>query len=147
MILSFIEGSIITNKPVVIQTGVNPFRQRQLTEYTEAKEQLLLTNEIYNGEKDVKEEKNDDNNDNDTNNDDTNNDESAENESTILEFRNTDSELINEVTVDLDKSNANTEKAMTMNSAEMDAFRRKYDELMKLLEKERFERELIARSR
>jgi hypothetical protein len=142
MILSFIEGSIIVKKPAVIQTGDNPFRQRQLTEYTEAKEQLLLTNEIYNGETDVQEEKNDDNNDNDTNNDD-----SSENESTILEFRNTDSELINEVTVDLDKSDTNTEKAMTMNSAEMDAFRRKYDELMKQLEKERFERELIARSR
>lgn len=78
---------------------------------------------------------------------DSKNDDSRNNESTIIDFRNTESELVNEVTVDLNESDPRTEKAMTMNSAEMDAFRRKYDELMKQLEKERIERELIARSR
>jgi hypothetical protein len=142
MILSFIEGSIITKKPVIILTGENPFRQVQLNEKPEGKVILLLSDEIYNKFSDVTEDKS--NNIDET---DTNNVDSKENDGTILEFRNADSELVNSVNVDLDKSDTNTEKAMTMNSAEMDAFRRKYDELMKQLEKERFERELIARSR
>lgn len=142
MILSFIEGSIITKKPVVIQTGENPFRQVQLNESPEENGMLLLSDENHKEISDETENQRDDNDEPDTNNDDT-----KENDGTILKFRNTDSELVNSVNVDLDKSDTNTEKAMTMNSAEMDAFRRKYDELMKQLEKERFERELIARNR
>ena len=142
MILSFIEGSIITNKPAVIQTGVNPFRGFPESETPETKEQLLLTGEIYDDKPKEKDETADLINDTDAKSDD-----SRDNENKIIDFRNTDSELVNEVTVDLNTSDTKTEKAMTMNSAEMDAFRRKYDELMKQLEKERFERELIARSR
>jgi len=142
MILSFIEGSIITNKPVVIQTGVNPFRGFPESETSETKEQLLLAGEIYDDKPKEKDETADLKNDTDAKSDD-----GRDNENKIIDFRNTDSELVNEVTVDLNTSDTKTEKAMTMNSAEMDAFRRKYDELMKQLEKERFERELIARSR
>lgn len=142
MILSFIEGSIIVKKQAVIQTGENPFRQVQYNENSEGKEMLLLTNENHNKISDVTESNSDNNNETDINNDDSN-----ENKGVILDFRDTDGELVSNVNVDLEKSDTNTEKSMTMNSAEMDAFRRKYDELMKQLEKERFERELIARSR
>lgn len=142
MILSFIEGSIIVKKQAVIQTGENPFRQVQYDEKSEVKEMLLLSNENHNEISDVTESNSDNNNETDINNDDSN-----ENKGVILDFRDTDGELVSNVNVDLEKSDTNTEKSMTMNSAEMDAFRRKYDELMKQLEKERFERELIARSR
>ncbi len=142
MILSFIEGTIITKKPAAIQTGRNPFRELPKRETPETKEQLLLSVKTYGDKPNKKDETADLNNDTMTKSDDSRNDESK-----IIDFRNTESELTNEVSVDLDKSNTSTEKAMTMNSAEMDAFRRKYDELMKQLEKERFERELIARSR
>ena len=56
-------------------------------------------------------------------------------------------EVLENVTVDLSSNDTAIEKSMTVNSEEMEAFRRKYEELMKQLEKERFERELIARSR
>lgn len=142
MILSFIEGSIISIEPVVIETGENPFRHIQFTDEPEEKEMLLLSGQSHDDNTDMKEDKNDDEELNNSNIDD-----SEDKEGTILEFRSTDSELINEVKVDMDSGDTNTEKAMTMNSFEMDAFRRKYDELMKQLEKERFERELKARGR
>lgn len=142
MILSFIEGSIISIEPVVIETGENPFRHIQFTDEPEEKEMLLLSGQSHDDNTDMKEDRNDDEELNDSNIDD-----SEDKEGTILEFRSTDSELINEVKVDMDSGDTNTEKAMTMNSFEMDAFRRKYDELMKQLEKERFERELKARGR
>ena len=142
MILSFIEGSIISVEPVEIKTGENPFRHIQFTDEPEEKEMLLLSGQSHDDNTDMKEDRNDDEELNDSNIDD-----SEDKEGTILEFRSTDSELINEVKVDMDSGDTNTEKAMTMNSFEMDAFRRKYDELMKQLEKERFERELKARGR
>lgn len=142
MILSFIEGTIIPKKPVAIQTGRNPFRELPNRETPETKEQLLPTGEIYDDNQKEIDKTADLKYDTDSKNDDSRN-----NESKIIDFRNTESELVNEVTVDLNESDPRTEKAMTMNSAEMDAFRRKYDELMKQLEKERIERELIARSR
>ena len=142
MILSFIEGSIISIEPVVIETGENPFRHIQFTDEPEEKEMLLLSGQSHDDNTDMKEDRNDDEELNDSNIDD-----SEDKEGTILEFRSTDSELINEVKVDMDSGDTNTEKAMTMNSFEMDVFRRKYDELMKQLEKERFERELKARGR
>lgn len=142
MILSFIEGSIICKEPVEIKTGDNPFRQIQFTENPEDKEMLLLSARDRDDNSDTKMDWNDFKELNDTNSD-----VNEDKEGTILEFRSTERELINEVKVDLNSSDTETESSMTMNSSEMDAFRRKYDELMKQLEKERFERELKARGR
>ncbi len=142
MILSFIEGSIISIEPVEIKTGDNPFRQIQFTENPEDKEMLLLSARDRDDNSDTKMDWNDFKELNDTNSD-----VNEDKEGTILEFRSTEHELINEVKVDLNSSDTETESSMTMNSSEMDAFRRKYDELMKQLEKERFERELKARGR
>ena len=142
MILSFIEGSIISIEPAEIKTGDNPFRQIQFTENPEDKEMLLLSARDRDDNSDTKMDWNDFKELNDTNSD-----VNEDKEGTILEFRSTERELINEVKVDLNSSDTETESSMTMNSSEMDAFRRKYDELMKQLEKERFERELKARGR
>lgn len=157
MILSFIEGAILSKTPTEIQTGENPFRQAQ-SSLSSQDTKLTL---VHNGPADNTE--NDTANGGVVDNDgtgeineyskkqniDTGNltDSQADSGKTILEFRNTESEAVNKVTVNLDAESTETERSMTMNSADMDAFRKKYDELMKQLETERFERELIARSR
>ena len=141
MILSFIEGTITIKKPAVIQTGNNPFRQVNFTEKPDNIETQMPAGEIGVNFTDINAEPL-------INNiDETRNDESTGNETKIFEFSGMDSEVTENISVDLNSRNTAVEEAMTVNSAEMDAFRRKYDELMKQLEKERFERELIARSR
>ena len=141
MILSFIEGTITIKKPAVIQTGNNPFRQVNFTEKPDNIETQMPAGEIGVNFTDINAEPL-------INNiDETRNDESTGNETKIFEFSGMDSEVTEKISVDLNSRNTAVEEAMTVNSAEMDAFRRKYDELMKQLEKERFERELIARSR
>jgi len=141
MILSFIEGTITIKKPAVIQTGNNPFRQVNFTEKPDNIETQMPAGEIGVNFTDINAEPLS------NNIDETRNDESTGNETKIFEFSGMDSEVTEKISVDLDSRNTAVEEAMTVNSAEMDAFRRKYDELMKQLEKERFERELIARSR
>jgi len=141
MILSFIEGTITIKKPAVIQTGNNPFRQVNFTEKPDNIETQMPAGEIGVNFTDINAEPLS------NNIDETRNDESTDNETKIFEFSGMDSEVTEKISVDLDSRNTAVEEAMTVNSAEMDAFRRKYDELMKQLEKERFERELIARSR
>ena len=141
MILSFIEGTITIKKPAVIQTGNNPFRQVNFTEKPDNIETQMPAGEIGVNFTDINAEPLS------NNIDETRNDESTGNETKIFEFSGMDSEVTENISVDLNSRNTAVEEAMTVNSAEMDAFRRKYDELMKQLEKERFERELIARSR
>lgn len=141
MILSFIEGTITIKKPAVIQTGNNPFRQVNFTEKPDNIETHMPAGEISVNFTDINAEPLS------NNIDETRNDESTDNETKIFEFSGMDSEVTEKISVDLNSRNTAVEEAMTVNSAEMDAFRRKYDELMKQLEKERFERELIARSR
>ena len=141
MILSFIEGTITIKKPAVIQTGNNPFRQVNFTEKPDNIETQMPAGEIGVNFTDINAEPLS------NNIDETRNDESTDNETKIFEFSGMDSEVTEKISVDLNSRNTAVEEAMTVNSAEMDAFRRKYDELMKQLEKERFERELIARSR
>ncbi len=141
MILSFIEGTITIKKPAVIQTGNNPFRQVNFTEKPDNIETQMPAGEIGVNFTDINAEPLS------NNIDETRNDESTGNETKIFEFSGMDSEVTEKISVDLNSRNTAVEEAMTVNSAEMDAFRRKYDELMKQLEKERFERELIARSR
>ena len=139
--LSFIEGTITIKKPAVIQTGNNPFRQVNFTEKPDNIETQMPAGEIGVNFTDINAEPL-------INNiDETRNDESTGNETKIFEFSGMDSEVTENISVDLNSRNTAVEEAMTVNSSEMDAFRRKYDELMKQLEKERFERELIARSR
>ncbi len=141
MILSFIEGTITIKKPAVIQTGNNPFRQVNFTEKPDNIETQMPAGEIGVNFTDINAEPLS------NNIDETRNDESTGNEIKIFEFSGMDSEVTEKISVDLNSRDTAVEEAMTVNSAEMDAFRRKYDELMKQLEKERFERELIARSR
>lgn len=141
MILSFIEGTITLKKPAVIKTGNNPFRDVCLAEIpvTEELEQHIPETDLKLSDTEKMQESNIP--------DKTGNDESTGKETKIFEFTGMEREVLENVTVNLSSNDTATEKSMTVNSEEMEAFRRKYDELMKQLEKERFERELIARSR
>lgn len=157
MILSFIEGAILSKTPPAINTGESPLRQAQSSLSSQDIKMTLVQNGP--GKNTENETINCRNVDNDAvgriiehgieqNIDAASSADSADDSGKkILEFRNTESEVLHKINVNLETENTETERSMTMNSAEMEAFRRKYDELMKQLETERFERELIARSR
>ncbi len=167
MILSFIEGSILSKNPAAVHAVENTLRQPRFSLSSSEKEMTLFSSTMKENTENEKTGKKGSDSENveisnyvkdgidrtDTGDTDLNDDngtgevsDSVEN-NTILEFKNTGSELVSEITVNLDAQNTEIERSMTMNSVEMEAFRRKYDELMKQLETERFERELIARSR